>query len=114
METVRGTGGEDARGPRKRDRHTIRWALMGFAVALSLAFGVSSGSGAEVLGPCDDAKGSPCTPVDEWSFCVNNAMDDYEDCKEDSGFFRRAACVIVYDLNFWMCTAAAPLAGYVK
>jgi hypothetical protein len=84
---------------------------MGLVVALSLAFAASSGS-SQVYPTvqCEDFnEGRPCTSVDEWSFCVNIAMDDYEDCKEDANFLTKLGCAVVYDVNFWACTLALPV-----
>ena len=117
METVRGKGADNQNVPRKRDRRTLRWSLMGVVVALSLAFAASSGW-SQVAPPtvkCEDfTDGSECTAVDRWAYCVNIAMDDYEDCKEDAGFFLQVGCAVVYDINFWACTVALPVNTLLK
>jgi hypothetical protein len=117
METVRGKGARKQDALRRRDWRALRWSLMGVAVALSLAFAASSGWSQVAPPPvtCEDFTGGrECTAVDEWAFCVNNAMDDYEDCKEDAGFFEALGCAVVYDVNFWACTLAIPVSVVVK
>ena len=52
-----------------------------------------------------------CTAMEQYGYCLTNAMDSYYDCADGAGFFGKAGCLIAYEVDYYAC--AGGLAGSV-
>jgi hypothetical protein len=110
MDATKGSETAFRKAGKKPRIRALHWPLMGLALALALVFTTSSASagGGE---RCEDFTDNnrPCTATEEYGYCLSNAMDSYEDCLEDAGFWGKVGCTIAYDVDFWACALMLPV-----
>jgi hypothetical protein len=88
---------------------TFCWALCGMVLALAV---ITTSLRAEVQ-ECSDftTDNRPCTAMEEYGYCLHNAIESYYECSEGGGTLRIAACYIAYVVDFWACATVLPLAA---
>ncbi len=88
----------------------LRWSLYIAPLVLALAFLTSSVAAAEEE-KCSDfmENNRPCTATEELGYCLTNAIDSYEDCKEGAGLIGKLGCYVAYDVDYWACVASLPV-----
>jgi hypothetical protein len=91
-------------------RRRLRWSLMGLALALSLMFAAQRvwAADAEI---CEDftPNSRPCTAMEEYGYCLENAMDSYDDCRAGENWWGWLKCTVAYDVDFWACALTLPI-----
>jgi hypothetical protein len=99
---------------RVTNRRAFRWSLLALAFAITTALAVNSAH-AEEEEKCSDftENNRPCTATQQLAYCVDNAMDTYTDCLEDSGWLGKLGCTLAYEADFWACGAQFPI-GFIK
>ena len=100
-----------------RRRAQLRWWGSVFSLALILALAVGRAS-AEAPAPpkytCDMELGRACTVTEELAFCVINAFESYDDCKENGGFWNDVGCYPLYAADFYACYLTTPINVFLK
>ena len=96
-----------SREPRHQARLVWHWSVLALILGLALTVSHSSARAEE----CSDftENNRPCTATEEFGYCLNNAMDSYEDCKDGASFVTRIGCAFAYDVDFWACAAGLPV-----
>jgi hypothetical protein len=97
-------------GTRLRGR-SVRWSFMivPLMLALLLARSASAQEDNEEQ-KCSDftEDNRPCTATEEYGYCLTNAIESYEDCKEGASILGKVGCFVAYDADFWACSLALP------
>ena len=56
----------------------------------------------------------PCTAMEEYGYCLENAMESFDICKEGAGFLGKVACAVAYDIDFYACALTTPINVFFK
>ena len=56
----------------------------------------------------------PCTVMEEYGYCLENAMESYDICKENAGLLGKVGCAIAYDIDFYGCALTTPINVFLK
>ncbi|MEX2281069.1 MAG: hypothetical protein WEE89_01125 [Gemmatimonadota bacterium] len=95
----------------QRRRPRLRWSF--FIVPLMLALLVATSASAQEDNEeekCSDFTEDhrPCTTTEEYGYCLSNAIESYDECKEGASLLGKVGCYIAYDADFWACGLALP------
>jgi hypothetical protein len=85
----------------------LRIALATVAIALAtMAMRVNTASADQ----CSDyTPGRSCTAMEQYGYCLNNAIDSYHDCAADASFLGKAGCLVSYEVDYYACAAGLPI-----
>lgn len=80
------------------------------AVAAFIALSASRASAADQE-QCSDFTPNhrPCTAMENFGYCLTNAISSYRECKEDASFLGQAGCLVAYEVDFYSCAATLPI-----
>jgi hypothetical protein len=59
----------------------------------------------------------PCTMMEEYGYCLTNAITSYQECKEGASLLMKVGCFVAYEADYIACALASPLKSafeYVK
>lgn len=57
----------------------------------------------------------PCTATEQYGYCLTNAVESYETCKEDAtSIFGKIGCGIAFDFDVLACSTAAPFTPLIS
>jgi hypothetical protein len=87
------------------------------ALCATVLFGALTPSNAAALeDKCSDytPRNRPCTASEQYGYCLTNAIESYETCKEDAtSVFGQVGCGIAFDFDVVGCTVSAPFTDVV-
>ena len=101
-----------------RSPHWLRWSLLTVALAFALST-LQQQVFAQDAPPreeCEDftPRGRPCTLTEELWYCIENAVEAYNTCKEGAGLIEKASCYALYMIDFTACYLEAPIEKILK
>jgi hypothetical protein len=56
----------------------------------------------------------PCTAMEELGYCLENAMESFDICKDGASFLGKTGCAIAYDVDFYACYLTTPVNVFFK
>lgn len=51
----------------------------------------------------------PCTAMEEFGYCLTNAIDSFNGCWDGAVWYVKAGCVLAYDVDYYACAAGLPI-----
>jgi hypothetical protein len=87
-----------------------RTALAAFSAAL-LFSALTPNVAAAMEEKCSDFTPNkrPCTATEQYGYCLTNAAESYETCKEDAGIIKTLGCAVALEVDVIACTVALPV-----
>jgi hypothetical protein len=55
----------------------------------------------------------PCTAMEEFGYCLTNAIESYEECKEGAGWLMKAGCFVAYEADYIACALQTPFVSII-
>ena len=93
-------------------RRPVRWSLFAVPFVVALVLMTSSASAEDY----DEEKCSdftedhrPCTATEQFGYCLENAIESYQDCWDDAGLIGKLGCTIAYEVDYYACAIGLPI-----
>jgi len=83
-----------------RTRRTLGWCVPGLIMAALL---VVSGAQAQEGYECEDVLDRKCTAFEEYGYCLNTAVDSFDECVEDASWLEKAGCYVAWEFDYYAC-----------
>jgi hypothetical protein len=92
-------------------RRPVRWSLFAVPFVVALVLVTSSASAQDKEEKCSDFTEDhrPCTATEQFGYCLENAIESFEDCWDDFGILGKAGCVIAYEVDYYACVLGLPV-----
>ena len=93
-------------------RRPLRWSLFVVPFVIALVLVTSSASAQDNdEEKCSDftEDNRPCTATEQFGYCLENAIESFDNCWDSFGILGKAGCVIAYEVDYYACVLGLPI-----